>query len=105
MTTSVEKPITASFQWNLKQWLLVHRTDIPHTLGSPGFFGFVSRDSPATVPLMVSGSEPVFSSVGVYDEPIQTNSVDFVAEGSTLSLSQFKSDVATAFNNDFGGVN
>ena len=55
--------------------------------------------------LAVPTSAQVFSTVGVYDEPIQTNAVDFVATGSTLSFVQFKEDVATAFSNDFGGVN
>src|SRR5436190_6914970 len=52
-----------------------------------------------------SASAQVFSTVGIYDEPIQTNAIDFVAAGSTLSFVQFKSDVAAAFNSDFGGVN
>src|SRR3954463_14782463 len=59
----------------------------------------------AVVALRVYASGALFSTVGVYDEPTQTNSVDFIAEGSTLALSQFKSDIETAFNNDFGGVN
>jgi hypothetical protein len=54
---------------------------------------------------VVTASAQVFSTVGVYDEPTQTNGVDFVAPGSTLSFAQFKSDVAAAFNADFGGVN
>lgn len=47
----------------------------------------------------------VFYTVGEYDEPTQTNAVDFVATGSTLNFAQFKEDVATAFANNFGGVN
>src|SRR5258705_13369165 len=59
----------------------------------------------ATIALTASVSAQVFVTVGMYDEPTQTNSVDFVAQGSTLSFNQFKSDVAAAFNRDFGGVN
>ncbi len=47
-------------------------------------------------------SAQVFYTVGVYDE---NNNVQFVAPGSALSLSQFKSDVAAAFATDLGGVN
>lgn len=47
----------------------------------------------------------VFTTVGVYDEPGQLNSVDFVASGSTLEFNQFQADVAAAFTNDMGGVN
>lgn len=54
---------------------------------------------------MLTASGQVLSTVGVYDEPAQTNGVDFVATGSTLSFGEFKSDVAAAFNRDFGGVN
>ncbi len=47
-------------------------------------------------------SAQVFSTVGVYDP---SNGVNFVATGSTVSLAQFKSDVAAAFSNNYGGVN
>jgi len=45
------------------------------------------------------------STSGVYDEnAIQINAVDFLASSSVASIAQFKSDVATAFNQDMGGV-
>src|SRR5688572_21842943 len=50
-------------------------------------------------------SAQVHSTVGIYDEPTQTNSVDFVAAGSTLNFVDFKVEVARAFTNGFGGVN
>lgn len=49
-----------------------------------------------------AASAQIFLTVGVYDE---NNGVNFVADGSTLNFPQFKSDVAAAFTNDFGGVN
>jgi hypothetical protein len=42
--------------------------------------------------------------VGIYDDPAQANGIDFVALGSTLDPAQFTSDVAAAFDRDFGGV-
>lgn len=52
-----------------------------------------------------SAAGQVFYTVGEYDEPTQTNTVDFVATGSTLNFAQFKEDVAAAFANNYGGVN
>jgi hypothetical protein len=59
----------------------------------------------AVVASTITVPAQVFPTVGVYDEPTQTNAVDFVATGSTLDFNQFKSDVAAAFTNNFGGVN
>ncbi len=52
----------------------------------------------------MAASAQVLATVGAYDEPTQANAVDFVAAGSALNFNQFKSDVATAFTNNFGGV-
>jgi hypothetical protein len=50
----------------------------------------------------IPASAQILPTAGVYDE---SNAVTFVAAGSTLDFNQFKTDVATAFTNDFGGVN
>src|SRR5262249_50845579 len=43
--------------------------------------------------------------VGVYDENvIDPNTVDFVATGSSLTNTDFATSVASAFNQDMGGV-
>lgn len=47
-------------------------------------------------------SAQVLATVGVYN---QSNHVSFVATGSSVTLVQFTSDVATAFANNYGGVN
>jgi hypothetical protein len=54
------------------------------------------------VAFAASASAQIFSTVGVYDAG---NGVNFVATGSTVNFIQFKTDVAVAFSNDFGGVN
>lgn len=57
-----------------------------------------------------SGLEPLeprvlLTTVGVYDENvIATNGVDFTATGSSMSVEQFKADMATAFARNNGGV-
>jgi len=57
-----------------------------------------------------SGLEPLeprtlLTTVGVYDENvIATNSVDYTATGSSMSVEQFKADLATAFARNNGGV-
>ena len=55
-----------------------------------------------TVVLAASAPAQVFTTVGVYDP---NHAVNFTAAGSTLNLIQFKSDVASAFTNNLGGVN
>lgn len=68
------------------------------------------RPSQIVLVLVLIGylSVPAFAgwpTVGIYDENvIATNTVDYVAAGSSLSDKRFASRVRNAFENDFGGV-
>src|SRR5690348_8513957 len=51
-----------------------------------------------------NASAQIFPTAPRYDEPTQTNRVDYVASGSTLDIGLFKSSLLTAFTNNYGGV-
>jgi hypothetical protein len=54
---------------------------------------------------LCAASAEAAPTVGVYDENlIATNTVDFVASGSSLTNTQFKTNVLNAFNSNLGGV-
>jgi len=55
--------------------------------------------------LAIHGTSIAAPTTGVYDEDSsQPNTVDLIASNSSVTIAQFKSDVANAYNQDFGGV-
>src|SRR4051794_39954733 len=65
----------------------------------PGLDRLEARLTPTTI------DPNAIPTVGVYDEnAVNTNAVDFVATGSSVTNTQFAADVASAYARDLGGV-
>src|SRR4051794_20980122 len=65
----------------------------------PGLDRLEARLTPTTI------DPNAIPTVGVYDEnTVNTNAVDFIATGSSVTGAQFAADVASAYAKDLGGV-
>src|SRR4051812_41888567 len=86
MTTSVEKKITASFQWTLKGWLSIHRIVIRQTLGPLRFFPLIMAVLSLALASTSSGGGKASSGISAEGSILITNS-------SSKTYMTFRADV------------